>query len=341
MKYILCAFIATIVFFSVKIEAKASLYSRAQKLSSIDPREAEALYSKFITKTTDSKLKRAAKHELFTLRLNEGRLAEAFFQLQNKSFHKRFLSAMEENFRIPSLRANSLTKLLQMECSPDANIQKIKNYLQKIKANVAIYQFVLTVLFNCGAKDNLEVLPDLEYIAKDLDDYKFYLGLFTLQELLGKGDLEHAKEYLYFLSNTALPQLNNPHKLMQQIVVAEARVELKAGNWEKVEQVCLKLQDIPQKSAARKACTYLRAFASIKQEDYISAHRSLIKIKIHPHEIDNRLLKLIAAFGAGKLEEEKLRKFMRRVSYPECAKILRRAANEVLRSKDSQKLLTQ
>ncbi|HRP68727.1 MAG TPA: hypothetical protein PLY93_04285, partial [Turneriella sp.] len=159
------------------VEARSSLYRRAQQLTENDPREAEALYVKFIRETGAHKLKRAAYHELFALRLKEARLAEAFFQINKKSFRRRYVSAMEENLHLSNRRAQRLLSVLERECNPERDTEKLREYLEASKATVLEYNYVLRVQTLCGNNDTLAVLPELPVSNDDFDENKFYTAL--------------------------------------------------------------------------------------------------------------------------------------------------------------------
>ncbi len=315
------------------LAAKQSAYQRAQALLEDDPREAEALLVHFIRQTGNDKLKRAAAHELFTLRLKQGRLAEAFLQAKSSGFKKRFLSAVEEGLKVSESSAGRLVAALRQECDAGGDAEKIAILLGKNKFPVAAYNFSLTVLERCKVEGSEAILPDFPEEAEKVDARTLSLALLEIRAAISRDDTEEAEALLTEVRKTAANFLEKEPAFALQLDFTEARLFSKKEDFKALGNRCAAIEKKKPARWLRNACRFMTAYAYLKQEKYAEAYARIANLKIVPVETDNRLLRLTAAVAADEEIPEKLEKFMRRRSYPECAEVLRKLAEEILEIK--------
>lgn len=315
---------------SFALYAKSSLYRRAADLADEDPREAEALYVGFIAESGNDKLKRAAAHELFTLRLKQGRLTEAFFQAKSSAFRSRLLSALEEHLRLDTSLARRLVTSLRKECSGDGDAEKIAKLLARDKYPVATYSFAVTILTRCNNDAAASVIPDFPEEIEKIDGRAVNFALLEIREAIGRDDFETATSLLGEVRKNATVLIEKEPGYGLQLDFAEARLASKQEDYEDVLAKCASIEKRKPPRWVRNACRSLTAYCLLKQGKAAEAYARIASLKITPQDIDNRLLRLTAAVAAEEAPAEKLRKFTRRRSYKECAPLLQKLAEGIL-----------
>lgn len=309
---------------------KSSLYQRAAELAEEDPREAEALYVRFIAESGNEKLKRAAAHELFTLRLKQGRLTEAFFQASSSAFRSRFLSALEENLRLDPNPARRLVVALREDCSAEDDAGKTAKLLAKEKYPLAAYSFALTVLTRCNVENPESVIPDLPEERDKIDGRAVNFALLEIREAIGRDDFEAAETLMHEVRQNAGALIEKEPGYGMQLDFARARLDSKKENFSAVLSHCAAIEKKKPPRWIRNACRSLTAHSLLKEGKPAEAYARIASLKIPAQDIDNRLLRLTAAVAAEETTAEKLVKFTRRRSYKECAPLLRKLAEEIL-----------
>lgn len=317
---------------SFDLYAKASLYQRAADLADEDPREAEALYVRFLAETGNDKLKRAAAHELFTLRLKQGRMGEAFFQAKSAAFTRRFLSALEEHLRLDTSPARRLVTALREECSDEGDAENLSKLLAREKYPVAAYSFAVMILGRCNNDAADSVIPDFPEEKEKIDGRAVNLALLEIREAIGRDDFETASSLLGEVRKNAAALIEKEPGYGLQLDYAEARLDSKQENYAGVFARCASIDKKKPPRWVRNACRSLTAYCLLKQGKAAEAYARIASLKIASQDIDNRLLRLTAAVAADEAPAEKLRKFTRRRSYKECAPLLRKLAEEILHS---------
>lgn len=322
------------LFVNFAVIAAPSLYRRAQDLAEDDPREAEAMFAQFVKQSGDAKLKRAAAHELFALRLKQGRLKEAFFQGGSGTFRKRFLSAVEEGLKLAESSARRLVAALRRECeaAEQGDAAAIGALLDKHRYPPAAYDFSVTVLERCKVPEPLTVFPEFDEAAGQTDVRALQLALMEIRETLAGDDMEEAAALLKAVRESVARLPEAAPAWLLQLDFTEARLAAKKEDFAAVKERCSAIEKKKPPRSVKYACRSLTAYALMREEQYSEAYARLVNLKISPPEIDNRLLRLAAAVAAGEAPADKLRKFMKRRSYKECAPVLRSLAEEILQS---------
>ncbi|MBN8221300.1 MAG: hypothetical protein J0L53_10280 [Spirochaetes bacterium] len=333
-RVIRCLCAGFFLFINFALFAAPSLYRRAQDLAEDDPREAEALFVQFIQQSGDAKIKRAAAHELFTLRLKQGRLKEAFFQGSSGSFRRRFLSAVEEGLKLAESAARRLVAALRRECeaAEQGDAAAIGALLDKHRYPPAAYDFSVSVLERCKVPEPLAVFPEFDAAAQQPEVRAIQLALMEIRETLAGDDIEEAAALSKAVRESVarLPEAATAWALQFDFI--EARLAAKKEDFTAVKERCAAIEKKKPPRSLKYACRSLTAYALMREEQYSEAYARLVNLKIAPAEIDNRLLRLTAAVAAGEAPADKLRKFLKRRSYRECAAVLRGLAHAVLES---------
>lgn len=310
--------------------AKGGVYFRATGLIEEDPLEADALFASVIRNSGEAKIRRAAIHQLFYLRLRSGRVAEAFSLVSSESMRKKYETAMAAQLKIPEKSAERLIQRLRSACTKSYDLQKLVDYLVEKKAGVAAYDFSYRVLKKCRPADALEILPVPEPEG-ELDRRALALALVAIREGKSAGSGLEPAQLLNELRSKAAGVLDKDASLRGQLLIIEARQAVKNADFPLVAENCRQVAAEEVLKKFRGQCRLLTAFALLKEGKPAEAYVRLAAQKIQPAQIDNRLLRLIAGVTAGKIPRERLRKFMQRASYPECAPVLRELAENTLK----------
>lgn len=310
--------------------AKASPYFRATALLDEDPLEADAIFSSLIGSTNDAKIRRAATHQLFYLRLKSGRSAEAYSLVVTKAMHDKYISAISAELKIPEAQADRLVARLKTACGKNYDLQKISVYLEEKRMAVPVYDFSYRVLAKCRPSDAKVILPAAE-TWDDYDKRTFALGLFAIREAIASGNAANQKERLAELESRGAALVEKNANLRGQLLIIKSRMAIKNSEFDAVREICRQVYADEGLRKFRNQCRYLNAFVLVKEGKGAEAHALLTNQKVQPIQVDNRLLKLIAGVSAGKVPGKKLETFMQRSSYQQCAPMLRELAAEVLK----------
>jgi hypothetical protein len=310
--------------------AKPNAYFRATGLVEEDPLEADALFASVIRNSGEAKIRRAAMHQLFYLRLRSGRIAEAFPLVSSEAMRDKYDAAVAAHLKIPEKNAGQLIQRLRSACGKNYDLQKLAGYLEEKKAGVASYDFALRVLKKCRSEDALEILPQPEP-ETDLDKRALALALIAIREGNAVEDGIPVNDRIGELRSRGAAVFGKDAALRGQLLIIEARLALRNSDFPTLTENCRQISEDNALKKFRGQCRFLTAFALIKEGKPDEAYLSLATQKIEPGQVDHRLLRIIAGVAAGKMPREKLRKFMQRASYPECAPILRELAENTLK----------
>lgn len=312
------------------VQAKGSAYFRATELTQEDPLEADALFVSVIRNSGEAKIRRAAIHQLFYLRLRSGRTAEAFSLISSESMRKKYASELAAQLKISEKNAERLVQRLRSACGKGRDLQKFADFLEENRSGVSTYDFSFRVLKKCRPADAAEILPVPDSEA-NMDRRTLALALIAIREGKNAESGSESAQSLIVLKSRAADITAKDAALKGQLLVIEARQAVKNSDFALVAENCGQVAAEEALKRYRGQCRFLTAFALIKDGKPAEAYARLAVQKIPPQQIDNRLLRLIAGVSAGKIPRERLRKFMQRASYPECAPVLRELAENTLK----------
>lgn len=320
--------------FPFALSAGDKNYQRAQQLLEDDPLEADALLADTIRTTGNSKIRRAARYDLFYLRLRLGRFSEAYRLATGKGMRSRLIKTASAQFRTTEAKLSRVIAATDEECSPDGDAGRVGQILVQSKGNAALYDFALQRLEACKTKETLPIFPVLAKENQQISETRL-LNIYALKarSLISAGEYETAGQGIALIREAASDLLSKNAALEYPLLLAEARSAALQGNADEVGGFCKKLGS-DEEAAARKACLYLKGFALLKDKKYAQAAKVLNALKAEPREIDNRLLKLTAAVAARQVPVSKLNKYARRASYRYQAKVLRELAAEITAAGD-------
>ncbi len=322
-----------LVLIPLQLPAASRGYQRAQQLIEDDPLEADALLADTIKSTGNAKIRRAARYDLFYLRLRLGRFSEAYALATGKGMRSKLMKTAAAQFRTTESKLSRVMTAPDQECGAEGDAGRVGQVLAQNKANAALYDFALQRLEACKAKETLSIFPVLTQENQQITETR-QLNIYALKvrTLISAGEFEVAKEGLTLIREAAQDLLAKNAALEWPLLLAESRIAAMQGNAEDVGALCKKLGTAEEAAAARSACLYLKGFALLKTGRYAEASGVLRALKPEPREIDNRLLKLAAVVAAGQAPSARLRKYSRRASYRYQAKVLRDLAAEILGS---------
>lgn len=329
------AFLYFCLLFTLALHAGDRNYQRAQSLIDDDPLEADALLADTIRTTGNAKIRRAARYDLFYLRLRLGRFSEAYPLATGKGMRSRFIKTAAAHFRSTEAKLSRVIAATDEECDPQGDAGRVGQVLAQNKGNAALYDFALQRLESCKTKEMLPIFPVLAKENQQISETRL-LNIYTLKvrSLISAGEYETAEQGIALIREAAADLLSQNAALEWPLLLAEARSAALQANTDAVGGLCKKLGSEEAAAAARKACLYLKGFALLKSQKYAEAAKVLNALKAEPREIDNRLLKLTAAVAARQVPVGKLHKYTRRASYRYQAKVLRDLAGEITAAAD-------
>lgn len=321
--------------FPLALNAGGRNYQRAQSLIEDDPLEADALLADAIRATGNAKIRRAARYDLFYLRLRLGRFSEAYPLATGKGMRKRLIKSAAAQFRTNEAKLSRVIAATDEECSADGDAGRVGQILAQSKGNAALYDFALQRLEACKMKETRPIFPVLAKENQLISETRL-LNIYALKarSLISAGDYETAQQGIALIREAAADLLSKNAALEWPLLLAEARSAALQANADAVAGLCKKLGSDEDAAAARKACLYLKGFALLKGRKYAEAAKVLNALKAEPREIDNRLLKLAAAVAARQVPVAKLHKYTRRASYRYQARVLRDLAAEITAGAD-------
>lgn len=305
-------------------------YRRAQSLVSSDPLEAEALYERFLAHAKDLKRRRAANYELFFLRLRNARLIEAFTQAGNQSFGKKYHQAVANQFSIQRQQASILVQNLRAACKNKKGAGRVGEYLRRHNLPVPLWDFSLRVLKRCAVENRSSIFSDDLFEISNAARSVILLRLIAIREQLYT-DAEKAEQLLLFTRQDAEGYADDT-ALAAQFAVLEARIADEREDYEKALRICDSLDhdEVPAQAVA--SCNLFAAHALLRLGHAERAFRRIAKVSLAQQNLDGRLLRLVIAVEAGKVDRRKLEQFTQRASYRYCARRLRDLAAATLAS---------
>ncbi|AFM14530.1 hypothetical protein Turpa_3896 [Turneriella parva DSM 21527] len=306
--------------------AAASLHSRALALKESDPVEAEALLVRFIQATGSDKLRRAAGYDLFYLRLAQNRLVEAFQQGQSKAFQRKYREAVAMRFNLQPRVTSGLLNRLAAICAQKEISEASHGYFAQVKFGAAAFEFAVRVMQSCKVENAESVLPELAQGAKAANERQLTLKLLKIR--YGIEETALAGQQLAELATLDADLLAANSTLEGQFYLLQARLAMEQGDLETAEARCKALPGKTSKSL-RAACNFLLAYHLALNERFAEGYRLIQHAEIPKANIDNRLLRLTLAVGAGQAPPKKLRKFQKRASYRYSATSLKDLAERV------------
>lgn len=315
--------------------AAGSAYQRAQDLLEDDPLEADALLADTVKSTGNAKIRRAARYDLFYLRLRLGRFSEAYPLATGKGMRSKLIKTAAAQFRTTEGKLSRVIAAIDAECSAEGNAERIGEVLAQTKSSVAVYDFALQRLESCKVNEKLQIFPQLSKETQQISEVRL-LHVYTLKarSLISAGEFETAQQGLTLLREAAADLLAQNAALELPLLLAEARNAALQAKSDAVNTICRDIGSREDAAAARKACLYLKGFSLLKTQNYPEAAKILNALRAEPREIDNRLLKLAAAVAGRQVPAAKLRKYTRRASYRYQARVLRDLAAEILAARN-------
>lgn len=300
-----------------------------------DPLEADALLSDTIRNSGNAKIRRAAKYDLFYLRLRLGRFSEAYPLATGKGMRSRLIKTAAAQFRSTEGKISRVIAAIDAACGPEGETGRVGEILAESRSTAAVYDFALQRLEACKAKDRLGIFPVLSREKQQISEARL-LNIYVLKarSLISAGEYETAHEGLAQIREAAADLIAQNAALELPLLLAEARNAALQVHGDEVTAICKNISAREDALSARKACLYLKGYTAIKMQKYPEAAKILNALKAEPREIDNRLLKLTAAVASHQIPATKLRKYTRRASYRYQAKVLRDLAAEIAPSAD-------
>lgn|GEM_PF-6052008 len=312
------------------LRAASSSYERAKELMEDDPLEADAQLSDTIKKTGNAKIRRAAKYDLFYLRLRLGRFSEAYPLATGKGMRSRLVKTAAAQFRTTEGKLSRVIAAIDAECRPDGEAEHIAEILTQTKSSAAVYDFALQRLEACKFKERLAIFPVLSKEKQQISDARLlHIYVLKARSLISAGEYETAQEGLLQIREAAADLIAQNGAFELPLFLAEARNAALQARADEVTAICKNISAREDAFSARKACLYLKGYALLKLQKYPEAAKILNALKAEPREIDNRLLKLTAAVASHQIPAAKLRKYTRRASYRYQARVLRELAAEI------------
>lgn len=310
--------------------AASMAYDRAKDLLEDDPLESDALLADTIRNTGNAKIRRAAKYDLFYLRLRLGRFSEAYPLATGKGMRSRLIKTAAAQFRTTEGKLSRVIAAVDGECSADGDASRVGEILAQTKSSAAVYDFALQRLDACKMKETARIFPLLSQEAEQISEARLlHIYVLKARSLISAGEYETAQEGLSQIREAAADLIGQNAALELPLLLAEARSAALQEKADVVSALCKNIAAREGAVAARRACLYLKGFTLLKIKKYPEAAKILNALKAEPREIDNRLLKLTAAVAARQIPAAKLRKYGRRASYRYQAKVLRDLAAEI------------
>ncbi len=310
-------------------------YVRAQELLEDDPLEADALLADTVRNTSNAKIRRAARYDLFYLRLRLGRFSEAYPLATGKGMRKRLIKTAAAQFRTTEGKLSRVIAVIDAECGAEGDAERVGEILVQTKGNAAVYDFALQRLGVCKLTEARGIFPLLSGETQQVSEARL-LHVYALKarSLISAAEYDAALEGLLQIRGATADLIAQNASLELPLLLAEARIAALQSKGEEVHVICRNIAARENSLAAKNACLYLRGFALLKDQKYPEAAKVLNALRAEPREIDNRLLKLTAAVAARQLPVSKLRKYSQRASYRYQAKVLRDLAAAVLAAGD-------
>lgn len=320
-----------ILFLSFRLSAADGTYYRALGLVEEDPLEADALLADTLKNTQSAKVRRAAKYDLFYLRLRLGRFSEAYPLATGKGLRGKFLKAAAAQFHTDEAKLSKVISVIDTECGPTGDAARVGQILAKARSPAAVFDFALQRLEACRVPDTLNLFPVLAKEEQQISDNRIYnIYILKLRTLISAGEYEIVPEAISRIREAAADLLARNAALELPLSLVEARYEAMAGTAEAVATICKNLSARENAAHAVRACLYLKGYSLLKEKKYAEAAKTLNALKAEPREINNRLLKLTAAAASHQVSVTKLKKYIRRSSYRYQAKVLRELSAQVL-----------
>ncbi len=309
----------------------ASAYDRALALRETDPVEAEALLDRFIRSGPTDKRARAARHELFYLRLKNNRLVEAYPQARTKSFGKKYREAVTLRYNLRPKAVARLLGMLAEGCEEKNAGEGLQMFLNDQKAGAAVYEYAIRVLENCKVEDAANLLPSEKLNEPAGDERELALKLLVARYAIS--DNIRAGQIAEVVAAVDAPVLQKSRLLSAQLALIRARLAVAAGDLERAKEHCKTISG-PGLKPVKDACRFLIAVGLANQSDFAEGYKLVAALEIPPAHIDHRLVRVCLGVAAGKISREKLEKFVRRASYRYSAPVLRELTDKVLSQQD-------
>jgi hypothetical protein len=307
--------------------AAASAHAKALALRERDPIEAEALLARFVKETGSDKLRRAARYDLFYLRLSNNRLVEAFGQGLSDSFRRKYREAVSMRFNLTPKQASRLIGRLEKACGEKEISDSLGAFLSSGQYGAAVYEFAIRTMQNCQIESAAEILSPEIWAAKAASERRLALKLLKIRYSLDDAAL--ATEQLANIATVDAELLAATPVLSAQHILLQARVALAQGDLSLADSHCKALVGRHAKSQ-REACRFLTAFHLAENEQFTEAYKLLQAVEIAPSQIDYRLMRLTLAVAVKRVGVSKLQKFTRRASYRYSAASVRALAEKVI-----------
>lgn len=304
-----------------------SAYNRALSLRESDPIEAEALLEKFIHIGAGDKLVRAARHDLFYLRLSNNRLVEAYAQAKTKTFARKYREALALRFNMRQKTVARLMALYAQACNEGEVGDSLPAYLSGQKAGAAVYEFSIRVLEKCKIDDGSSLLQD-EIISQPARDLR-ELALKLLVARYAIGEVGAAQQIVDSIEATDTVFLQESKPLAAQLQLLRARIAIVDADLVRAQENCNEIGGAGTRPA-KDACQFLVAVGWANTGNFERGYKLISALALTPNQIDNRLARIALGVASGKIAPEKLKRFVRRASYHFCAPILRQLATNVL-----------
>jgi hypothetical protein len=208
--------------------AAASLRSRAMALKESDPAEAEALLVRFIHETGSEKLRRAARYDLFYLRLSNNRLVEAFQQGQEKAFRRKYHEAVAMRYNLQPKATSRLVSRLASICAKKEISEEGREYFALARFGAAVYEFAIRVMQSCKIESAPSVLPEPTMGARAANERQLTLKLLKIR--YGIEETALAGQQLAELATLDADLLAANATLQGQFDLLQARLAMEQGD---------------------------------------------------------------------------------------------------------------
>ncbi len=294
-------------------------YYRAQALLEKDPLEAEALLVRFIDKTHDTKMRRAANYQLFYLRLKQHRFAQAFLQATQKEMRKKFSTALSELWQMDESESGTLLTRLRTSCESKADLTDVRETLSSKPFPIEAYDFTLEVLALCKVPQRSQIFAPNLFEIENPSALERRLQLVAVREQM-YADSATARSLLKYIKKNDDPQDIQKNA---QYLLFSARIASLENNHDQVHESCAQISKKKKVAPLRRACDFLVVFSFLMTSDFNAAYELVQKMHIRPAEIDYRLLRVSAAVLSGNEPLVELKRFTKRASYLYCAASLR------------------
>jgi hypothetical protein len=320
------AFILTFFIGVAALNARGpkTAYQKGKELMDEDPAEAEAWLSIAFKDVANSKIRRAARYDLFYLRLRHGRTAEALPLASTKTMHRRLRIAVADGLGISGRSAGQIIAYLSSACQTKKVSEKLRVYLESDVRSIREIDFAVRTGRACGVRDFAAMIP----VGKLAEGGRRQINreLYRLREAIYEPDLDATIAALSKLREASSDAIEGEKSLQLQLLLLEARIAARQEDFTVLTERCAEIRKLQAKGSSARSCIFLETYGHMHRGQAQQAWKLIGKVRLGAYETDNRLLVLVTAVAAKKRPRNELLRWLRRKSASDLAPMLRELA---------------